>query len=1680
MNENNDYIQEKKIYESATSIVFRGKRVKDGKHVVLKKLRKERPDIKDLTRYRNEYRHLSSLDIESVIGAYELKAQGSNLILITEDFDGDSLRILAGQHQFQLLELLNIFISVADTLCRIHEKRIIHKDITPSNIVYNPKTGVCKLIDFSIASLLSPTNLGLSQSSTLEGTLAYISPEQSGRMNRQIDYRTDLYSLGVTMYELLSGRLPFKATNPLEMLYAHMTTPPAMISEIKPDIPPVLSEIVSKLMKKTAEQRYQNAIGLKSDLETCRELLIKKGTITSFKIGRNDIFNIFFLPQKLYGREKERTLLYDTFNKFISKRNNHSNILLVSGYSGTGKTSLVKEIQKPVTQNRGYFVEGKFNQNQRTIPYYAFKQALSRLVNLWLSESRDRLDSISLSLKESLGKTGQLMIEMLPSLELIIGPQPDVPELSGLEAQNRFNYTCRNFFRSAATEDSPLVIFIDDLQWADPGSLNLLSTLLTDAMQSSLFLIGSYRDNEISSSHPLILLLESLNKKAIYTDSIKVGNLEWADVVAMCRDSLHTTSQDVEALAGLIFTKTLGNPFFVTQFLKTLYSEELIFFDSGTARWKWDIEKIHRRKLPEDVVQLMEAKIKTLSPETRSILQFAACTGNAFNVETLSVISQVEEKKIVEDLSEAIAEGLIIPHDMASFRFSHDRIQQACYTLIQNPEEIHYRIGRRLLKNYESRSGAEKIFDVVNNLNSAIALITDQNERITLATLNRDAGELAKKATAYASAIRYLQTAVTLLPEESWQDYYKVTFSIHCELALCLHYAGETGNIENVFQTLLKNATSRKDSVSVHMIRMLHSHLEGDYAGAVDIQKEALSLLDVDIREADISSLLQTELETVSKLLGSRSIESLKHAPKMTSAHHASIMDILMELWTSAYLDSRLELVAWSSCKMTAISLQYGNNHLTSYAYMNYAFVCIALLGQYETGHRFGKTAIKLAEQFDDLLMRGKVYLLFSVFINHWRAPLASSHDYSLNSFPLLVENGDWTYAGYCAEFMISDPTIWGQNCQQLLIEAKRYLPFLQNNAPVVLDEFVRPACLNPLLQLSGLTKSDKTFDDDNFTEETFLKKYKKNPLALSYYYVAKLRSLYWFGYIDDALEMIDKVDFVSSIAQGQAKVPEMIFYASLTLLACREKFDKERLNQVLDAVAEYQNKMKVWADNSPVNFKHKYLLVEAERARAESRNWDALRYYDLAIAEAQHAGYINNEALAHERCAEFLFEQKMNLSASYHINDARFAYEKWGAFAKVKHIENRYADLMLDLPSGSASDRYNFPLTEATFLNTLNRNSDVVSFDMISIVQASQTLASEINLNRLLGKMMRVVMENAGASRSLFLSEIDDRWVIKAEARLDWAEVSIPQATADATQNDSFPLSLINYCARKRESILLGAASKSGDFTADSYFRQKIINSALTLPLMNSGRLKGILYLENNLLEDAFTRKHLQVLELLSTQIAISIENAGFYNELETMVSQRTSELVNLNEKLQKANKSLKKISSIDGLTQVFNRRYLDDTLEKEWKRHMRMQTPISLIMCDIDYFKQYNDYYGHLAGDECLRRIANSIVSSANRPGDVVARYGGEEFVLVLPETGAEGVRHIIKKIQKNIRELKILHKKSDVSSHVTLSFGAIHTIPQPGQQVQDGLNSADISLYNAKMQGRNRAITASDLKN
>ncbi len=852
------------ISENENTLVYRGIREQDEQPVILKVLKQDYPTPLQLSQYQQEYEITHNLNLAGVVKAYSLEKYQNTLVIIFEDFGGKSLRkclnerIKAGKGVISLEEFLRIAIQIADSLGSIHAANIIHKDLNPANILINAETGQLKIIDFGMSTVLSQENTSVKNPNILEGTLAYISPEQTGRMNRSLDYRTDFYSLGVTFYELLTHRLPCDATDVLELVHFHIAKQPVPPVEDRrqkaegrrEEIPQVVSDIVMKLLAKNAEERYQSAWGLKADLEGCLRQLVATGKVETFSLGSQDISDKFQITQKLYGREQEIAALLGTFERVsgdlseeqrttnnkqqITNNKGQSELMLVAGYAGIGKSVLVQEIYKPITQKRGYFISGKFDQFQRNIPYFGMIKAFQELVEQLLTESETQLELWREKLLAALGSNAQVIIDVIPEVELIIGKQPEVPELSAAESQNRFNLVFQNFIELFTTSKHPLVIFLDDLQWADGASWKLIQLLMSGS-ETGLFLIGAYRDNEVGSAHPLRLTVEELQLIGVNVNQIFLSPLNLTTVNQLIADTLKEAPEQTKQLAELVVRKTHGNPFFMKEFLKSLHEEGLLYFDINKFNWNWDLEQIQAREFTDNVVELMTSKIQKLPVKTQQVLKLAACICNQFELETLAIVNQKSPKETAASLWEAVTEGLILPIGDAyklieldiiselsnnldklvasprvqpitiEYKFAHDRIRQAAYSLI--PEEqrqtIHRQVGELLWQNTSDKQLEQKIFDIVNQLNLGGELINSQVKPDELAKLNLIAGKKAKASAAYEPSLNYLKIGIGLLGEDGWQTEYKLTLELYVNAASTAYSCGDFQQMDELVQTVL-------------------------------------------------------------------------------------------------------------------------------------------------------------------------------------------------------------------------------------------------------------------------------------------------------------------------------------------------------------------------------------------------------------------------------------------------------------------------------------------------------------------------------------------------------------------------------------------------------------------------------------------------------------------------------------------------------------------------------------------------------------------------------------------------------------------------------------------------------------------------------------------------------------
>ena len=1474
------------LYESANTLVYRGQRSVDNQPVILKVLKQDYPPPEKIAGFKREYEITCNLNIAGVVDAYSLESDQHRWVMALEDFGGESLARLELASKFPLTEFLTLAIQVTDILGQIHQQNIMHKDINPSNIVFNPTTGQVKVIDFGISTALARESTTIHNPDMLEGTLAYISPEQTGRMNRAMDYRTDFYSLGATFYEVLTGQLPFCTTGTMELVHCHLAKQPTSPSRLKADIPQPVSDIVLKLLAKDAEDRYQSAHGLRTDLEACLRQWQTTGSIIHVPIGQHDVSDRFQIPQKLYGREAEIAKLLAASERVSQGA---SEMMLVSGYAGIGKTALVQEIYKPITRQQGYFISGKFDQFQRNTPYSSLIQAFRSLMQQLLTESKAQIDAWREKLLTALGSNGQVIIEVIPEAELIIGPQPAVPELPPNKAQNRFNLVFQNFIRVFTKPEHPLVIFLDDLQWADTASLNLIKPLMTSPDSQYLFLIGAYRNNEVGPAHPLMLTLDEIQKAETIVNHISLSPLDFSSVNQLIVDTLNCAPEKTSPLAELVLEKTGGNPFFMIEFLKSLYAENLLVFDFQHGGWQWDLTDIQALNITDNVVELMAGKVRKLRSRTQQVLKLATCIGNQFNLQTLATIYEKSPRETASDLWEAVAQGLVLPLADAykvieldvpnladevtvDYKFFHDRIQQAAYSLIpsEDKQAVHRRVGQLLLRNTPPDEREEKIFDIVNQLNLGTELIDRQSERDELAELNLIAGRKAKASAAYEPAFNYFKSGISLLGEDNWKGKYNLTLALYVEAAEVAYLNTDFEQMEIFAQVVLHQARTLLDKVKIYEVKIQAYTAQNKLPEAVKTALTVLKLLGVRFPEKPNKlNILLGLIRTKIALIGKR-IEDLINLPEMTDPYKLAAARILVCVGSAAYLTIP-ELFPLLVFKTVNLLVKHGNASVSPVAYASYGIILCGVMGDIDSGYQFGKLALRLSERFNAKELKAKTILIFCDFIQHWKEHIRETLNLLLEGYQSGLESGDIEYACYCAFVHSCHSHISGENLQRLEREMASYsgvMGQLKYKFILHLNELYRQAVLN----LMGKTGNPCHLIGESYDEEKMLPIHQQanDRSGIFFLYFNKLMLCYLFQEYPQAVENAAMVEKYLDGATALPFVSLFHFYDSLAGLAMFPNVQKSEQKRLLKKVTANQKKMKKWAHHAPMNHLQRFYLVEAERASVLSQDGTAREYYDKAISLAQENGYINEEALAHELASKFYLARGQAHLSHHYLRESHYAYQQWGALAKVKDLETRYPEVFAQAKT--------VPLTTMSTTTEQRASSDL---DLISVMKASQAISGEIVLDRLLTKLMTNVIENAGAQIGYLILEKQGQWVIEAEGAVDKADVTVLQSIP--IEEQSLPMSIVNYVARTKESVVLNDATKEGTFTRDPYIVAAQPQSVLCAPLINQGRLTGMLYLENKLTTGAFTTDRLTVLNLLSSQAAISIENARLYANLES-----------------------------------------------------------------------------------------------------------------------------------------------------------------------------------------------------
>ncbi|MBE9225259.1 AAA family ATPase [Phormidium sp. LEGE 05292] len=1515
-----DYEIIEKIHIGIRTLIERGVRKSDRVPVIIKSLKSEYPTLEEIARLKHEYKINSSLfNVEGIVKTYGLLKYKNGFALILEDFQGKSLKQLLADRLLQVIDFLNIAIKLAQSLGELHQNQIIHKDIKSANIIVNPKTSQVKITDFSISTRLTRETNQIGSPCLLEGTLAYMSPEQTGRMNRSIDYRTDFYSLGITYYEMLTGQLPFNAIDPLELIHCHIALTPVPPHQINPEIPEAISSIVMKLLQKNAEDRYQSAFGLKADLETCLLELQKTSKIENFTPGQLDQFGKFLIPQKLYGRSQEVTLLMQAFER-VSK--GATEMILVSGYSGIGKTALVNEVHKPIVQKRGYFIAGKFDQFKRNIPYAALIQAFQSLLRQILTEGSDQIEIWKQKLLSTLGEQGQIIIDIIPELELIIGSQPAVPQLSlPLESQNRFNKVFKEFLGVFTKAEHPLVLFLDDLQWADPASLKLIKIWVTDPESKYLLMMGAYRDNEVSPIHPTIQTIDKIKENGATVNQLILQPLDINNVSQLLADTLSfgkpfelwdeieklkPLKSEISSLASLLFHKTGGNPFFLTQLMQTLYSENLLKFDFIKGRWFWNVAQIQSLGIIDyNIVELVAKNIQKLSDRTQHALKLAACIGNQFNLDVLAIVNQQSLLTTADDLWEGLQTGLILPlnsaykiplvfddqeretqerildwgnqegvfHSPISYKFLHDRVQQAAYSLI--PEEqkkaTHLKIGKLLLQKTSAHALLENIFDIVNQLNISAELINNPSERKDLAKLNLLAGKKAKAATAYEAAFKYLSIGLEQLTEKDWENQYDLTIELYLE-SLEIGYIVNPQQAVKIFHTILNHAQKRLEKVKVYEIQSKFYFSQNQPVPALETSLKALKILGINLPSQPnkfnvLASLIKTKLRQ-----GNKSIEALASLPEMTDDELLAAMRILLALSPAAFA-VRPNLYPLVTFKMVNLSLKYGNTPLSTYGYGTYGLLHCAMLGDFDSGYRYGQLARTLLHQFNAKEVTAIVSIPLYVFITHWKEHIKTALAGLLEGSQTGLSTGDIEYGCHCAGFYCSYLFLSGEPLDSVIQKQSQYIDLLvQYKQEYQLNQVKIWAQV--VLNFQGESDNAIALSGKQFSEETMLPLLieSENGLVLFPAYLAKALLCYSFKLYAESWENACAAEKYVPAASGSVYIPVHNFYASLALLALSRTASNKERQEYLQKVAENQKKMQQWADNSPTNYLHKYELVEAEKARLLGKNDTAAEYYDRAIKGAREQGYLQEEALAFELAAEFYFHRNREKVAQIYLTDAYYGYDRWGAKAKICDLESRYPEFFSQL-----LDRENYRFeSNGTTSSTTGESS--TKLDFYAVIKASQALSNEIVLESLLQQLIKLVMHNAGAQTVYLLLDQDGKILLEATGTVN--EVRLGLSTT-VENSECLPISLINYVVRTQESVVLNDAYTEGIFTADPYIIKNEIKSILCTPILTQGKLIGLLYLENNLSRRAFTTERIEVLRILTSQAAISIDKARLYENL-------------------------------------------------------------------------------------------------------------------------------------------------------------------------------------------------------
>jgi histidine kinase len=1465
--------QDNIIYSGPDYVIVHDKSEKD-KPRCLKILRTEFPSQLQLKQFENEFEFSHRALCQSVRKALK-KTVVDNYPAILYDFiPGADLGHLINTGKLDFKRSLAIAANLARAVADIHRENIIHRNLHPGNVLVEAVTEKIYLSDFGLASRISVKYDSLNKSDAL---LHYISPEQTGRINRAVDHRADLYALGVIFYELFTGTLPFNSEDPLELIYAHLAHVPASPAELKKDLPPVLCNIILKLLEKNAENRYQSASGLLSDLELCLDDFSKNGTIEDFKIAAEDFTGKFSIQHQLYGREQQIAKMFTLFEHAAVGR---SRFLLVSGYSGSGKSSMITELQKPVSARQGIFINGKFEQFRQDTPYGAFSRAFTELVARIMLEEEAVRDDWKTKILEASGTFGKILTDLIPDLANLVGPQPELPELKGAEVQNRFNYVLGNFVRAIAIKEHPLVIYIDDLQWADASSMDLLTLLVSTVDDAHLMIVGAYRNNELKDAPLLEKFIDELDLVDMECHQIELVNLIEKDVLALVKDTLHTRQQNVEELSAIVYSKTKGNAFYINQFLKSINEQGLLTFDFEKKSWEWDSKQLAEMNVSGNVVDLMTIGIRKLPAATIEVLKTAACLGNRFDIGVLAAVMKKEVKDAEELLAKPLIEGMLIPAG-DGYKFAHDRVQEAIYQLTEGIErkQLHLHIGRSLAANTPGELLQLHIFDIVNQWNIGADLLTEPATKNQLSKLNHDAARKARNSSAYAQTLFYFEKSLALLPADHWTTGYGESLVLYNEATEAAYLCTEYKRMDELTEAVLKHGKNFLDTVKVRELNILRLILENKQTEAIATGLIVLKELGVNLPSKPAKHHILGGLLKTKMVLRNKSEDYFSALPEMTDPEKKVAIRIVYELLSPAYFGLP-NLVPLLILKMVQLSVKHGLSRMSPFAFMGFGYIDCVFLGKVDSGMSFGKISLSMLDRFKIDELRASSLMSYHVFITHWKRHLAETIQPLEDGFIAGLETGDYEYSSYLAHNITYHSFLAGSPLHDLEKKSEqlnKQVSKFRQDLTIKRLELYRQSIANLVHTASEPDQLNGKIFNEN---EVNLPDVAQNYGYFQNLSLQKLMLSLYFNLDQKAYDYSITCRRYLESVQGSSLYTIFFFYESLAIAAVlKNKTDKAAL---LKAMKKNLKQLKKFETLCPENFTQKYMLVEAEYMHCSGQSERARGRFDRSIRAAIKNRMVHDEALAYERAGLYYLELKEENVARFYLQNAQSAYQRWGADAKVKQMRAVYGELLAKEGKGE-------------------HHGDL---DLLTVMKASTAISGEIVLPKLLKKMMRILLENAGAQRGLLVMERKGELFIEAESS---------QGTDDV-QTGSVPLrksgklaeSVVKHVARKLESVILDNAVESAAFGKDEFIRKHQSKSVLCYPFINQGKLSGIIYLSNDLTSGTFTEERLSLLKMLTGQIAVSIENAALYENLELKVQERTVEIMHQKEIIEDKNKDI------------------------------------------------------------------------------------------------------------------------------------------------------------------------------